>query len=168
MLPRTQKNKQIIMKNESDSDEQIIINCNQLAKNKKKVEARPTTGVDKKKPKYLPQTKYEEYEEDVLFTKKKSQVTKNNRKGVLGNQQIHNENNNVKSVNHFGENQQKINRNKSVFGRDLKNDLGKSVKNNYQVPKKVTGGTQPVVSDRKSFLNNNSLLEKKGHLKLKD
>ena len=71
---------------------------------------------------------------------------------MLGNQPIYNENNNVKSVNHFGDNQQKINRNKSVFGRDLKNDLGKSIKNNYKIPKKI--GTQPIISDRKNFLNN--------------
>ena len=73
---------------------------------------------------------------------------------MLGNQPIYNENNNVKSVNHSGDNQQKFNRNKSVFGRDLKNDLGKSIKNNYQIPKKI--GTQSIISDRKTFLNNDS------------
>lgn len=59
----------------------------------------------------------------------------------------------MRSVNHFGDNQQKMNRNKSVYGRELKNgELNKSIKPNYQLPKK--SGNQPLSTDRRSFIQN--------------
>ena len=166
MLPRTQKNKQIIIKNESDDEEEIVINPLDKIKSQKKIENRPATGVEKKKPKYIPQSKVEE--EEGAFVKKKNvpQPNKNTRKGIINN--AHNENNYIRSVNHFGENNQKINRNKSVFGRDVKQlDMVKSIKNNYQLPKKNI--VQPLSTDRKSFIQNNSVNfgEKKQAMKMK-
>ena len=120
------------------------------------MEVRPLTGVEKKKPKYIPQPKLDE--EDGAFNKKKgSQLNKNTRKGIINNgHNSHNENNYVRSVNHFAENNQKINRNKSVFGRDMKQlDMVKSIKNNYQLPKKNI--VQPLSTDRKSLIQNNSV-----------
>ena len=88
MLPRTQKTKQIIIKNESDSDEEIVIKCSEQIKQNKKTE-RPVTALEKKKPKYIPQSKYDDLQDEIALVKKKSQVTKTNtnmRKGFINSQ----------------------------------------------------------------------------------
>ena len=91
MLPRTQKTKQIIIKNESDSDEEIVIKCSEQIKQNKKTEKteRPVTALEKKKPKYIPQSKYDDLQDEIALVKKKRQVTKTNtntRKGFINSQ----------------------------------------------------------------------------------
>ena len=61
MLPRTQKNKQIIIKNEDDSDEEIVIKpCESKQITSSNVtQSRPNTGQGQKKTKYIQQSKVE-------------------------------------------------------------------------------------------------------------